>query len=165
MFYIKRFALALVLMTTLVSEAPAQFQDGCNPYNYDGCTPVLDQHRFTNVLVNAPGIEWAFVSVHNTSAFVAEVIIKVTLPGRPVRTFTRHYKGDKALLPGELLQPELISLWPELRGYSGGVSVVIASSQTVMGSVAMHPKIDIDAPDLPGQIVTYWRYAKFLEGR
>jgi hypothetical protein len=85
----------------------------------------------------------------------------VTKPGRPVQVFEKEFD----LLAGELLEPELISLWPELQGYQGGVSVVVGGAQTVAASVAVHPKIDITQPDLPGQLITYWRFSRVWEGR
>jgi hypothetical protein len=159
---LRNLGIVAVLMLGMAAEAPAQFTDGCSPYNYDGCTPVIEQHRFVNVPVNAPGLEWAFISVHNTSPYAGKVEIHVTLPGRPVR----RYKRERALEPGELLEPELLALWPELKGYQGGVSVVVAASQTVMASVALHPAIDTNDPlPIKEQVIRYWRYMKFLEGR
>lgn len=152
------FVLSIILGTA--NLAHAQFGD-CNPYNYDECEPKILQHRFNNVIVNAPGLEWAFVAITNETSDATKVDIKVTLPGKPVRVFV---KTDIPMDPGEALPPELISLWPELQGYQGGVSVSISATRTVTASVAMHPKIDTKPGD-PGhesQLINYWRYAKFL---
>lgn len=160
----KRNLITLLLFTFTwgyAVKADAQFSDNCSPYNYDNCTPIIDQHRFMNVPVNAPGLEWAFISIQNVSAYPAKVRIKVTKPGRPVQRFEKEFD----LLPGELLEPELISLWPELAGYQGGVSVVVGGAQTVSASVAVHPKIDPNAPDLLGQLILYWRFSRVWEGR